>query len=624
MDKQRQVKILHLEDKDDDAELAMLELRRGGVPFSLRRVGTREAFLRELEDYSPELIISDYTLPAYDGLSALTEARQKCPDVPFIFLSGTIGEDFAIETLKRGATDYVLKSRLSRLVPAVNRSLQIAGERRERSKAELALRDSEEKFKGLAASAQDAIIMIDREGKVAFWNDSAERVFGYSSQEVLGREMHLLLAPAAYHENYRRGFLNFSKTGEGPYIGKMIEVTALRKDGTEFPVEFSVSALQFKGEWHAISVLRDITERKRAEETMKRQLENMTALRDIEIAVSSSLDLRVTLSVLLEKLIIRLGVDAADVLLLDQNTLYLNYAAGRGFRNLSVQNTHVRMGKGHAGQAAYERRAIFLLNVADNLTRSLRGEGFEAYIAMPLITQGKVKGVLEAFHRKKFNPDPEWLNFLELICGQAAIAIDNAAMYDSLQRSNAEITLAYDATLEGWGRALELRDEDTSGHTERVTDKTVNLARTLRVTNHDLVNVRRGALLHDIGKMCIPDAILRKHAPLSQEEREIMQRHPAYALDLLSAIPFLRPAIDIPYCHHEKWDGTGYPRGLKGQSVPFHARIFTVVDVADALISDRPYHQAWSVDKTYEYIKSLRGIHFDPEVVDVFLDIPWE
>src|SRR5512143_2586611 len=197
MDTQKQVKILSLEDSEEDAELMALELRRGGLLFRLKRVWTREAFLREIEDFSPEIIISDYTLPTYDGLSALTDARQKCPDVPFVFLSGTMGEDFAIETLTQGATDYVLKSRLSRLVPAVNRSLQVAEERRERSRAELALRDSEEKFKGLAASAQDAIIMIDQEGKVAFWNNAAERVFGYSSREILGREMHLLLAPAA-------------------------------------------------------------------------------------------------------------------------------------------------------------------------------------------------------------------------------------------------------------------------------------------------------------------------------------------------------------------------------------------------------------------------------------------
>ncbi len=624
MDAQKQLKILSLEDCEEDAELMALELRRGGILFSLKRVWTREAFLREIEDFSPEIIISDYTLPTYDGLSALTEARQRCPDVPFVFLSGTMGEDFAIETLTQGATDYVLKSRLSRLVPAVNRSLQVAEERRERSKAELALRDSEEKFKGLAASAQDAIIMIDQEGKVAFWNNAAERVFGYSSREILGREMHLLLAPAAYRDHYQKGFLNFSRTGEGPFIGKLMEVTALRKDGAEFPVELSMSALHFKGAWHAISVLRDITERKRTEETARRQLENMTALRDIEIAVSSSLDLRVTLNVLLEKLITRLGVDAADVLLLDQNTLYLGYAAGRGFRNPLAQNAHVRMGKGHAGQAAYERRAVIIPNVSEILTPSLKGEGFEAYIAMPLITQGKVKGVLETFHRKKFNPDPEWLSFLELISGQAAIAIDNAAMYDSLQRSNAEIILAYDATLEGWGRTLELRDADTNGHTERVADKTVVLARAMGVADHDLVNVRRGALLHDIGKMCIPDAILRKNGPLSQEENEILRRHPDYAFDLLSAIPFLRPTIDIPYCHHEKWDGSGYPRGLKGQAIPFHARIFTVIDVADALIYDRPYRPAWPVDKTYDYIKSLSGIHFDPEVVDVFLKLPWE
>ena len=208
--------------------------------------------------------------------------------------------------------------------------------------------------------------------------------------------------------------------------------------------------------------------------------------------------------------------------------------------------------------------------------------------------------------------------------GQAALAIDNAALFNSLQRSNVELTLSYDATLEGWGRALEFRDADTKGHTERVTEMTMRLARLMGVDDHDLVHVRRGALLHDIGKIHIPDRILLKPGPLTQEETLIMQRHPVYAQEILSPIPFLRPALEIPYCHHEKWDGSGYPRGLKGELIPFKACIFSVIDVADALISDRPYRQAWSVEKTYEYIKSQRGIYFAPEVIEAFLDMKWE
>jgi putative nucleotidyltransferase with HDIG domain len=247
------------------------------------------------------------------------------------------------------------------------------------------------------------------------------------------------------------------------------------------------------------------------------------------------------------------------------------------------------------------------------------GEGFNAYYAVPLVAKGHVMGVLEVFHRMALDPDPEWLDFLEALAGQAAIAIDNGTLFDDLQRTNVELSLAYDTTLEGWSKALDLRDKETEGHTQRVTEMTVRLARSMGVSEADLMHIRRGALLHDIGKMGIPDSILLKPGPLTDEERDVMQRHPVYAYELLSPIAFLKPALDIPYCHHEKWDGTGYPRGLKGEQIPLAARIFTVVDVWDALCSDRPYRQGWPEERVLEHIASLSGSQFDPSVVEAFL-----
>ncbi|MBI3742214.1 MAG: response regulator [Chloroflexi bacterium] len=188
-----------------------------------------------------------------------------------------------------------------------------------------------------------------------------------------------------------------------------------------------------------------------------------------------------------------------------------------------------------------------------------------------------------------------------------------------LERSNIQLILAYDATIEGWSRAMDLRDKETEGHTQRVTDMTVRLARAVALNENEIAHARRGALLHDMGKLGIPDAILLKPGKLTEEEWEFMRRHPRYAYEMLSPIEYLRPALDIPYCHHEKWDGTGYPRGLKGDQIPLAARIFAVVDVYDALTSDRPYRAAWSKEKTLEHIQSLRGTHFEPRVVDAFI-----
>jgi PAS domain S-box-containing protein len=489
----------------------------------------------------------------------------------------------------------------------------------EQKLAEEAVRESEEKFKMLAASAQDAIILMDGDGNVAFWNDAAAAVFGYDREEAIGREVHRLIVPERFYRDFCQGFSRFQGSGEGVFVGKTLELLAKKKDGTEFPVEFSVSALRVRHKWQAISILRDITDRKSSETLIQQQLKNMTALSDIGMAISSSLDIRVTLKILLERLISQLGIDAASVLLLEQESLFLKCAASLGFRTQSIRKTSVRMGKGHAGQAALERRIMIIPDLSDTLTHSLKEENFRSYVAVPLLAQGKVVGVLELFHRSSIDPSPEWLGFLELMAAQAAIAIDNATMFHNLQRTNTELTLSYDATLEGWGRALELRDEDTMGHTERVTGMAVQFAHLMGLDEREIVHLRRGALLHDIGKISIPDAILLKPGPLTPAEREIMQRHTSYARMLLQPIPFLRPALDIPYCHHEKWDGSGTPRGLKGEEIPLAARIFAVVDVWDALMSDRPYRKAWPFPEVKEFIRLRSGTDFDPQVVDIFL-----
>ncbi|MBC8265139.1 MAG: GAF domain-containing protein [Anaerolineales bacterium] len=361
----------------------------------------------------------------------------------------------------------------------------------------------------------------------------------------------------------------------------------------------------------------------------QRRLQHMQALREIDMAITASLDVRVTFNVILDQVITQLGVDAADVLLFHPHTQTLEYATGRGFRSRALWHTSLRLGEGYAGRAAFERRIVNVPNLEDaenGLRRAplLPHEDFVAYYAVPLIAKGDVKGVLEIFHRASLDPDPEWLDFLDTLAGQAAVAIDNATLFDDLQRSNVELTLAYDTTLEGWSRALDLRDKETEGHTQRVAEMTLRLAQAMGISNAELVHNRRGALLHDIGKMGIPDAILHKPGPLTDEEWEIMRKHPVYAYEMLSPIAYLHPALDIPYCHHEKWDGTGYPRGLKGETIPLSARVFSVVDVWDALRSDRPYRKAWPEEKVLAHIREQAGKHFDPQVMEVFLKMEVE
>lgn len=361
-------------------------------------------------------------------------------------------------------------------------------------------------------------------------------------------------------------------------------------------------------------------------EQTRLRLQRLSILRAIDMAISASLDVRLTLSILLDQVTLQMGVDAGNVLLLNNHTQTLEYAAGRGFQSTAIQNTYLRMGQGHAGKAALERRIITIPNLfeaADATVRrqALTGEQFISYIAVPMISKGQVKGILELFYRRTIDVDAELIDFLQSLGANAAIAIDNAELFDDLQRTNLELSLAYDATIEGWSRALELRDRETEGHTQRVANLTLSLARSVGIAESEMVHLRRGALLHDIGKMAIPDHVLLKTGPLNQAEWEVMHKHPEFAYQLLSPIPYLKPALDIPRYHHEKWDGTGYPFGLSGEQIPLSARIFAIVDVWDALLSDRPYRPAWTRQRTLEYIGAQSGTHFDPRIVKAFLEL---
>jgi putative nucleotidyltransferase with HDIG domain len=213
----------------------------------------------------------------------------------------------------------------------------------------------------------------------------------------------------------------------------------------------------------------------------------------------------------------------------------------------------------------------------------------------------------------------EWLNFLDALGWQTAIAVDNALLFEGIQRSNFELAMAYDETIEGWSRALDLRDKETEGHTQRVTETTLKLAEAMGFHGSDLVQIRRGALLHDIGKLGVPDHILLKPAALTEAEWVSMKRHPQFAYEMLQPIAYLRDALNIPYCHHERWDGGGYPRGLLGTQIPLEARLFAIVDVWDAITSDRPYRKKWPKRKALQYIREQSGKQFDPRVVEVFL-----
>jgi response regulator RpfG family c-di-GMP phosphodiesterase/PAS domain-containing protein len=430
------------------------------------------------------------------------------------------------------------------------------------------------------------------------------KIFGAKAREIFKLE---LLAIAEGKREFEGVGVNYKMTGEPLF----------------FILRWSISPAYEHTLSKVIVSIFDITERKKAEDQIQSQLQRLAALRTIDMAITASLDLRVTLDVLLDQVTSQLRVDAAGILLLNPHTQMLEFVAGRGFRSSGSGLYNHLLSEDYTGQAILERRTITIHDLGEmrdfRRAQMVLEEAFKTYFVVPLVAKGQVKGVLEVFTRAYLSPDPEWYDFLETLAGQTAIAIDNASLFENLQRSNMELAMAYDATIEGWSRALDMRDRETEGHTERVTEMTLRLAEAMGINRESMVHIRRGALLHDIGKMGISDSILLKSGPLDEEKWKIMRMHPVYAYDLLSPITYLKPALDIPYCHHEKWDGSGYPRGLREEQIPLAARIFAVVDVYDALRSDRPYRKAWPEDKVRQYIREQSGKHFDPQVVDLFM-----
>lgn len=358
----------------------------------------------------------------------------------------------------------------------------------------------------------------------------------------------------------------------------------------------------------------------------QKRMRQLRALRKIDMAITKNQDLSSTLHITLNQITEMLEIDGTAILRLNKDKT-LQYLAWRGFKSHPAERLNRKEPTLSYPFWDYStfKHGPYIIPDLSSASLEHRGnlfmkrEGFVAYGAAPLVARDQMQGFLEVFHRKPLQPERDWLKFMETLAGQVAIAIDNHSLYTSLELANMELTLAYDATIEGWAYALDLRDKDTEGHSQRVTELTMKLALGLQFPKEQLLHIRRGAILHDIGKMGIPDSILLKPGKLTKEEWEIMRLHPQFAREMLYPIEYLRPALTIPYYHHEKWDGSGYPRGLKGEEIPLEARIFAIVDVYDALTSDRPYRLAWTKEKTLDLIDSERNKHFDPEIVDRFL-----
>jgi len=513
------------------------------------------------------------------------------------------------------------------LASALFLALLLGRELRVREKIDDRLQREKERAQMYLDVAGVIIAVIGSDERVQLVNRRGAEILGLSEEEIAGRNWFDSFIPERLRPRERSLFRDLLAGRTDPALTR--EAVVLSSSGEERIIAWHHTVIRGEnGEINAtLNSGEDITAQKTAEERALCRLDHLAVLHAIDLMIASTQDLRVILRQFLDLVISQFRIDAADVLLVNRHVPVLEYAAEGGFRTTGIRRPSLRIGEGIAGIAALERRTIAVPDLGDPSNGFQRmdifeSEGFVSYYAVPLVSKGMVKGVLELMHRSPFALDAEQRNFLESLASQAAIAVDNAALFDDLQRSNIELMLAYDATLEGWARALALRDKVTERHTERVAELTVALARAMGVKEEEIVHIRRGALLHDVGKIGIPDSVLRKEGALTDDERAIMQQHPRYAFDMLQPIAYLRPALDIPFCHHERWDGSGYPRGLKGEQIPLAARIFALIDIWDAIFSaDRPYRRPLSRSEACEYIRGLSGTQLDPAVVDAFVNM---
>ncbi|HEX7002865.1 MAG TPA: HD domain-containing phosphohydrolase [Trueperaceae bacterium] len=494
----------------------------------------------------------------------------------------------------------------------------------ERKAVEEALLNEKSFSDTLINSLPGLFYLIDEDMRLIRWNQNLNSLTGLSDTEIM-RMSPFDFFPESQHRTLQEDFGKVLAEGHS-----IMETSLLGEDGGEVPYVFSSTSVKLDGRNFVVGTGIDVSSQKQAEDRerelnleLEKRLNRLSSLHEIDMAITGSVDLRLTLEVVMDKVMRDLGVAATAVWIFEKSTQTFSCAASRGLPEREIRRRNPRLGEGTLGRCGLDRQMVRLQGerIGEAVPLATGSSRYGDYIALPLISKGRLQGVLEAYAPAGGALDEDRLEFLQALALQTAIAIDNVMMFQGLERSTIDLRLAYDATIEGWARALDLRDHETEGHSRRVTELTIRLARHIGVREEEMAHIRRGALLHDIGKLGVPDAILTKPAQLTEEERRIMQRHARLGYELLAPIAFLRPAADIPYCHHEAWDGSGYPRGLRGEEIPLAARIFAVADVYDALTSDRPYRRAWDPAKVRDYVRERSGSQFDPRVVEAFMEL---
>jgi PAS domain S-box-containing protein len=510
--------------------------------------------------------------------------------------------------------------------------LAIARDITERKEVEETLKESEEKFRTMTASAQDAILMMDDVGNISYWNDAAEKMFGYTVDEVMGHNLHDLLAPKRFLDAHREGFKKFQHTGKGAAVGKTLELAAVKKDGTEFPIELSMSSIQRKGRWGAIGIIRDISERKASEAALNRAnraLKTLSAGNLALVRATSENDLLKEVT----RVIVETGgyslaaVDYAE----DGQDKPLNPVAWSGFEgeeywlnDLCWKETE--KGILPAGAAVREGTTQVYRNISDPATcskwrKASMERGYISHISLPLFDGDRAFGALSIYSSQEESFDEEEVQLLEELAGDLAYGILNQRTRTADEKHESLLREGLEQTILAIAATVESRDPYTDGHQKRVAELATAIAEEMGLDQEETEGIRFAATIHDLGKIHIPAEILAKPSRLSDIEYKLIQTHPQAGYDIIKDVRFPWPIAQIILQHHEYLDGSGYPQGLKGDEILLGARIITVADIIEAISSHRPYRPAMGITLALDEVTKGRGIRYDAAVVDACLKL---
>ncbi|MBA4399287.1 MAG: hypothetical protein C0396_05400 [Anaerolinea sp.] len=496
--------------------------------------------------------------------------------------------------------------------------------------------EAERQFREALQNLSLAAVILDPNGRIVFCNDHIVSISGWQHKELIGHSWCARFVPEEQQAECRREIVEAARSGR---ITAHEDTLFLLRNGKTRTFTWSNTLLYSPDEivTGIVRIGEDVTERRKAESLLRDSLREtrlhlsrLTALRNIDTTITSNMDTVAKLDSVLITIQESLNVDGVDILQIDQDKKSLVPIAAKGLSTDFLEEQPLIISDPVLTKLLENNEPLILVSPSKAelpiWTKSrLRGSRWiEFYGAAPMISSSRLIGVLEVFGRQPIEIDDGWLEHYNSMALQATITLENDKMIQGIQHANHELVQAYEGTLIGWARALELRDKETRGHSERMMDLTMRLGRRLGMDAHDLEVIARGVLLHDIGKMGVPDYILHKPGPLTDEEWVVMHQHPQFAFNLLKNIPYLEGALEVAFCHHEHWDGKGYPRGLKGKDIPFSARIFAIIDVWDALTHDRPYRPAWPEEEALNYIHSRANTQFDPRVVDAFIKMQQE